>query len=205
MGKLVFGLMPGFQLHCLYYIEWSRLQITFRTQSITRLFQAMCLFAFFAFCRVGEITASKDRNAISIDQVSKLLNSSNEVEAIKITFFNYKHSYNQRPFSLVVTRQSCFCPVQYQLQYLELHGVGAGPLFQLPNGSPVPRSIFIDKLAIAIKYCGLDPSKYKGHSFRIGAASAAAEKGMSDAQIRSMGRWKSNAFVKYIRIQSMAN
>jgi hypothetical protein len=33
----------------------------------------------------------------------------------------------------------------------------------------------------------------------IGAASFAAENGLSDAQIRSMGRWNSNAFRKYIR------
>ena len=30
----------------------------------------------------------------------------------------------------------------------------------------------------------------------------AADKGMSHAQIRTMGRWKSNAFLKYIRLQS---
>ena len=33
----------------------------------------------------------------------------------------------------------------------------------------------------------------------IGAATFAAECGFSDAQIRSMGRWKSDAFRKYIR------
>jgi RES domain-containing protein len=38
-----------------------------------------------------------------------------------------------------------------------------------------------------------------GHSFRIGAASFAAEKSLSDAQVRFMGRWNSNAFRKYIR------
>ena len=59
-------------------------------------------------------------------------------------------------------------------------------------------------LSTALKFCGLDPTRYKGHSFRIGAATHAADKGMSDAQIRTMGRWKSNAFLKYIRLQSMS-
>lgn len=67
------------------------------------------------------------------------------------------------------------------------------------------QDLFFQKLSICIKYCGLDPSRYKGHSFRIGAASHAAEGGMSDAQIRTLGRWKSNAFLKYIRIQSLSS
>ena len=61
------------------------------------------------------------------------------------------------------------------------------------------------RLSLAIKYCGLDPSRYKGHSFRIGAASLAADAGMSDAQIRALGRWQSNAFHKYIRIPSITS
>ena len=63
---------------------------------------------------------------------------------------------------------------------------------------PVSRDIFIDKLSMAIKYCGIDPSRHKGQSFCIGAASYAADAGMSDAQISALGCWKSNAFQKYI-------
>ena len=54
-------------------------------------------------------------------------------------------------------------------------------------------------MARCLKFCGLDTSRYKGHSFRIGAASHAADKGFSDAQIRTLGRWKSDAFHLYIR------
>ena len=60
-------------------------------------------------------------------------------------------------------------------------------------------------LILFIKLCVLNPSVYKGHSFRIGAASHAAERGMSDAQIRILGRWKSNAFLKYIRVSSFSS
>ena len=48
-------------------------------------------------------------------------------------------------------------------------------------------------------YCGLDSSRYKSHSFRIGGACHAAETGYSDAQIRPLGRWKSYAFKVYLR------
>lgn len=95
--------------------------------------------------------------------------------------------------------------MQHLLLYLQARVHKPGHLFQMPNGSPVPRSIFTEKLSTALKFCGLDPSRYKGHSFRIGAATHAADKGMSDAQIRAMERWKSNAFLKYIRLQSVSN
>ena len=168
-------------------------------------FQAMCLFAFFTFSRVGEITASSSGHTFQLHQVTKLLNNNNEVEAIKVIFHNFKHSYNQRPFSLIISRQDIFCPVEHLLHYLQLRGYSSGALFRMPDGSPVSRSVFTEKLSTVLKFCGLDPSRYKGHSFRIGAASYAADRGMSDAQIRSMGRWKSNAFLKYIRIQSLSN
>ena len=42
----------------------------------------------------------------------------------------------------------------------------------------------------ALAFCDLDCSSYKSLSFRIGAASLAAENGLSDAQIRDLGRWK---------------
>ena len=44
--------------------------------------------------------------------------------------------------------------------------------------------MFTSYLLAAIIFCGLDPSRYRGHSFRIGATSHAAEPGISDAQIR---------------------
>ena len=47
---------------------------------------------------------------------------------------------------------------------------------------------------------GLDPTKYKAHSFRIGAATTAADMGMSETQIQSMGIWKCTALRCFIRI-----
>lgn len=165
----------------------------------------MCLLAFYTFARVGEITASASGTTIHLHQVSKLVNDKQEAESFKVTFLNYKHNYNQSPFSIVISRQTTFFHVQHLLVYLQARGRKSGPLFQMPNGSPVPRSILTEKLFTALKFSGLDPSRYKGHSFRIGAATHAADKGMSDAQNRAMGRWKSNAFLKYIRLQSVSN
>lgn len=170
------------------------------------MFQAMCSTAFFGFLRVGEITFSATTPPpIQIHQLTKLVNGAHEVVGFKIKFLNFKHSYNQPPFYLVISSQSTFCPVKILLQFLSARGDSQGALFIQDDGSPVSRSWFSAQLSSAIKLCGLNPSVYKGHSFRIGAASHAAERGMSDTQIRILGRWKSNAFLKYIRVSSLSS
>ena len=110
------------------------------------------------------------------------MNDAYEVLGFKINFLNFKHSYQQPPFNLFT-----FCPVKILLQILSATGEGQGAIFIQDDGSPVSRSWFSAQLSSAIKLCCLNPSVYKGHNFRIGTASHAAERGMFDAQIRILG------------------
>ena len=170
-------------------------------------FQAMCGLAFFAFLRIGEITATSKQSPIPLclNQLTKLLRGGDhEVIGFKLTFTDYKHHYNQRPFSMVIYCQPSHrpCPVKLLCRYLACRGNSAGPIFITAAGAAVSRNMFAKQLNDCLKFCDLNP--YKSHSFRIGAASFAAEHGVSDAQIRILGRWKSNAFHKYIRVQTLA-
>ena len=74
--------------------------------------------------------------------------------------------------------------------------VGQDPFFSIWMGHLLP------VLNFATGWQG-QSDRYKGHSFRIGAASPAAECGYSETQIRLLGRWKSDAFKKYIRLPSL--
>ena len=104
--------------------------------------------------RVGELTLTTTKDSgslIQLRQLTQLVDVDQRVIALKFTFLDFKHNYNQRPFSVVVNRRNNFCPVQIILDYLSLRGSRPGPLFCLADGSPVSRDIFIDKLSMAIK------------------------------------------------------
>ena len=66
--------------------------------------------------------------------------------------------------------------------------------------SPVSRQFFNQQLKTSLNFSGFDVKRYKGHSIRIGAATWAKSKGISDDKIQLLGRWKSDAYKKYIRI-----
>ena len=80
------------------------------------------------------------------------------------------------------------------------HPVTPGPLFLVQSRKPLTRARFVDALRDALKRTGLDEQKYCSHTFRIGAATTAASKGMEDCIIKTLGRWESVAYLQYIRI-----
>ena len=75
------------------------------------------------------------------------------------------------------------------------------PLFAYPTSEPITRAWFNTNCNACLKFLGMDSGKFKGHSFRIGAATEASASGLSDAQIRQLGHWRSDALKAYIRIQ----
>ena len=62
-------------------------------------------------------------------QLVQLVDHSQTVVALKCVFLDFKHNYNQRPFSLVINCQVKFCPVHLMLEYLFVRGRKRGPPF----------------------------------------------------------------------------
>ena len=54
------------------------------------------------------------------------------------------------------------------------------------------------RLADTLREAGIDSKGYNTHSFLIGVATTANEKGISDVNIKMLGRWKSNAYQQYV-------
>lgn len=74
------------------------------------------------------------------------------------------------------------------------------PLFRRANDAPFSQAWLLSGLRLLLTAVGLQASAFAGHSFRIGAASDAAEAGFSDYKIQILGRWRSDAYRLYIRM-----
>ena len=167
------------------------------------LYTCIFMVAFYGFFRIGELACkqiSQRDQVVRFENVTFLMQG-NAIQSVKIVITRFKHNTDNRPFTIIIDRQPAeqHCPVQCLINYLKLRGYSQGPLFALANGDPITVTQFNRQLQLALSFCGLDSSRYKSHSFRIGAACYAAEKGLSDAQIRTLGRWNSDAFKIYIR------
>ena len=84
------------------------------------------------------------------------------------------------------------------LNFLELRGGSAGPLFVRSNGVPLTRTYLSERLRRLLSDAGI-PGNFSSHSFRIGAATFAALAGVPDHLIQTLGRWSSSAYLTYIR------
>ena len=73
------------------------------------------------------------------------------------------------------------CPIAAKLPYLVIRGREEGPLFRWKGKNAVTREDLVDRLRYVLKEAGIDCSRYSGHSFRIGAATTAAARGISDS------------------------
>lgn len=86
------------------------------------------------------------------------------------------------------------------LGFLRLRGSEAGFLFHYQDGTYLTCQQLVEAVRSALEKAGIDQSKCCGHSYRIGAATVAAEKGMEESMIKILGRWDSLAYLEYIRI-----
>ena len=170
------------------------------------LIKAMYLLAFHAFLRIGEITGSKGKMKNSILRENLTFVGQPEPSALHLTLINFKHSAGKHTPTFVIkaSEQPNLCPVRAMKEYCDLRAHLSGPLFSFMDGTPISRKFFSQHLQFSLKWAGLDHTNFKGHSFRIGAATSAAAMGIDEQTIQIMGRWHSSAFRKYIRIPTLA-
>jgi len=88
---------------------------------------------------------------------------------------------------------SDFCPVSAMLCYL-------GLLFGFSELRYLSRVRLVMAIRSKLQKAGFDYTKYCRHNFRIRAATTAASRGMKDAVIKTLGRWKSLAYLEYVKI-----
>ena len=165
---------------------------------------AACTTAFFGFFRLGEITVPSQSSfdpKIHMCLADVALDSRDNPSLIWLQLKVSKTDQERKGISIFIGKTSdSICPVLALTSYLAIRGETPGPLFQFSDSSPLTKDRFFKRVRSALSALGFDPTAYAGHSFRIGAATTAAERGVEDSIIKALGRWKSDAFQAYVRI-----
>ena len=162
---------------------------------------AACCTGFFGFLRAGEFTCSPADVTDPPLAVSDIAVDSRENP--RLVTVHLRQSKTD-PFGVgchvfLGRTNTTPCPVAAILNYLAARPTAPGPLFIFADGTPLSRPVLVSRLREALARAGVDSRHFAGHSFRIGAATAAAQAGYSDSFIQSLGRWQSSAFTAYIR------
>ena len=165
---------------------------------------AACCTAFFGFLRSGEITTPslKEYDAevhLSFGDIS--LDSTHNPTVAQVRIKASKTDPFRQGISIFLGRTDILlCPIAALTAYMATRGCSQGPFFHFPDHQPLTRQLLVEHLRRALQATGLDPKKFAGHSFRIGAATTAAAHGLEDSLIRTLGRWQSSAYLRYLRI-----
>lgn len=160
------------------------------------MFWAACCSAFFGFLRVSEFTCSgvfRPSRDLSVDDIH--LDASGHYRLRLKT--SKTDPFRQGCTILLGPSGRSICPVQALTRYLGIRGSSPGPLFVCRDGRPLSPPVVNQWLRSILSAAGV-PGDYSSHSFRIGAASSAALAGMPDHLIKTLGRWSSDAYLRYI-------
>ena len=178
---------------------WERESIT-RDKAMLWAAVALC---FFGFLRSGEVCIPGEKAfdegahlTIRDVQVDNLANPQSVQIKIKASKTD---PFRQGVLVYVGRTNKPLCPVSALLAYMVIRGNKPGPLFIFQDGRPLTRPRFVTEVRNALMSAGIDPKPFSGHSFRIGAATTAAQQGVEDSTIKMLGRWKSAAYQLYIK------
>ena len=164
---------------------------------------AACTVCFFCFLRSGEISVPSDQGydaGAHLSYSDIAVDSTANPTSMQVRIKSSKTDPFRKGIDLYVGRTgNALCPVAAMLSYLSVRGGAEGPLFRFKDGRLLTRERFVSRVRDALSAAGIDESLFAGHSFRIGAATTAAQAGIPDATIQLLGRWKSTAYLLYIK------
>ena len=169
----------------------------------TIMLWAACSISFFGFLRAGEITvptrsAFQPHTHLASENVS--VDSVKKPKILKLHLKVTKCDQFGNGIDIFLgCIESPMCPVSAALSYMAICGPAPGPFFHFQGGTTLTKSHFFMAVRDVLRQMGLDQSLYAAHSFRIGAATTAAQVGVEDSTIKALGRWSSSAFLTYIQ------
>ena len=169
------------------------------------LFLAAICLGFYGCLRCSEFTVNTEFSSakhLCRDDIVFL-----NVDGISVVRAHIKRSktdhYNKGFFVYL----PCMCPhacahcsMHNYLAVAEMASQPGTPLFRHENMQILTKGVFVKQMHTCISRLGIPVQHYSGHSLRTGLATTAAAAGLSDWEIKMLGRWSSDAYRRYIRI-----
>ncbi|RXN34492.1 poly [Labeo rohita] len=170
----------------------STLRKGYHSIHTARTLDAMFILAFFGFLRCSELAITSGFNPAIHPTISDLAVLDGET----ISYFIKQSKTDQTKkghFIYIFNLQSPIQPFQTLLAFLQLRKsqskLPSDPLFTDDFNRPATRFWFQKHLKSVLLLSGTPADNFSSHSFRTGAATTAAQKGLSQQQIQALGRW----------------
>lgn len=170
--------------------------------------KAAFTLAFAAFLRVGEFTYKAADTASGPSFPSWFLTKSSVrligATHMELTLPSSKTDPFRKGIKLTIAAShDSGCPVRAMTTFLtaDTHRHQLSPLFCIGQVAQLPftREYVVERLQQLAIAAGLGLGPWKGHSSRRGAAAWAAEVGISEREIQTLGQWRSDAYKAYIQ------
>ena len=156
----------------------------------------------FGFFRAGEITTpslSEFDGSKHLAWGDVAIDDPHNPQTLRVHLKRSKTDQLGKGVDVFIGKTDCpLCPIATVMAYMALQGPDSGAFFMLASGHPITKSCFTSRIKAGLKAVGLLELDFAGHSFRIGATTAAAHAGIEDSTIHTLGRWNSSAFLIYI-------
>jgi len=168
----------------------------------SELFTAAYTLAYYGLFRVGELTVDSMGTKTGKSHTVQVGDAKIVGDTLEIYLATSKTDQFGKGVSMHISAQAnkTLCPVFNLKKFLNSRPLFGGPLFCHFDGNPLTRYQFAAILKKSLSLLGVDHTRMTSHSFRIGMATACAIAGIPDEQIKTLGRWKSGVYLRYIRI-----
>ena len=171
--------------------------------------RAAFTLAFAGFLRVGECTyrdADKQLNSSFAKWfiTKRSIIISEDRTSMDLTLPASKTDPFREGIRLTITAsgdEACAVKAMRRLRQADSHRANSAPLFCIGEyrQDSFTREHVVARLQQLALLAGLGQGTWNGHSFRRGAATWAAESGMSESDIQTLGRWRSDSYKVYIK------
>ena len=183
-------------------LELIHLVDTLSTTSYNKaLLRALMSLLYHGCLRISEVAHSgTTRHALKEDQVTFAVKTPRRVpDKLIIVMTSFKHSKATQTLEIRPSLTKAICPIRLLREYQALKPASTH-LFCDKQGVLISRQFVIDWLQQLVRRSSFRSKRLNTHSFRIGRTTdLVLQGGVSDAYIRHVGRWSSNAYMKYVR------